>query len=218
MPRTKRIHTQDTYDLPFPTRLRQLIEDSGQTQDAIAKQIEVNRQSIGQWKDGITAPDVYTLAKIANHFKVSADFLLGFTEAKSNDTDIKLVHEKIGLSDKAIENLISEYALPKSKTVILSELLEMEAFYKLFYDIHKLIGAKNRKLLYEKECQENKSFQHWRMQRQDQILENEEDAYTVTLDPPDFYDFRENKLKEAFINIAREYIDTTLTKIDINDF
>jgi len=218
MPRIKRIHTQDSFNLPFPTRLRQLIEDSGQTQEFIAKQIEVNRQSIGQWKDGTTAPDVYTLVKIANHFGVSADYLLGLTNVQSNKTDIKSVHEKTGLLDMAIENLISENVSQIGNTSILSELLSKEHFYKLLYDIHNLVNAKIKKLLYEKTIEENPSLQTWLKLKEEQRKEKIEDVYMVTLNPSDFYVFRENKLKEAFIGIAREFIDSTLESIDINDF
>lgn len=217
MPRKKKPPIQENYDSPFPTRLRQLIEESGQTQDYIAKQIEVNRQSIGQWKDGTTAPDIYILVKIANHFEVSADFLVGLTDVKSNRTDIKSVHEKTGLSDMAIENLISENASINSNTGILSQLLEKKRFRILLSDIHNLVNAKIKKMLYDEKFQgEMDSYQRWILNEQEK--QNGLDSNTVILNPSDFYDFRENKLKEAFIEIVRVFINSTLTKVDINDF
>lgn len=216
MPRTKRIPIEDSFNLPFPTRLRQLIEESGQTQEFIASQIGVNRQSIGQWKDGTTAPDVYTLVKIANHFGVSADYLIGLIDVKSNKADIKAIHEKTGLSDTAIENLITENASQISNTVILSNLLEEKRFYKILFDIHNLVNAKIQKLLYEQNLEDKMdSYQFW---LKEQEKRNEQNPTLVTLNPSDFYDFRENKLKDAFVQIAKEFIDSTTENIDITEF
>lgn len=97
----------DAYDFPFPTRLRDLLSAPGETQGKLADAIGVQRQSIGQWKDGITSPDVNAFNKIANYYNVSADYLLGRTTEKSPDIDVQAIHKKAGLSEKAIRNLQS---------------------------------------------------------------------------------------------------------------
>lgn len=97
----------DAYDLPFPTRLRELLGAPGETQGKLADAIGVQRQSIGQWKDGITSPDVNAFNKIANYYNVSADYLLGKTTEKSPDIDVQAIHKKTGLSEKAIRILQS---------------------------------------------------------------------------------------------------------------
>lgn len=69
--RTKPINVQFTH------RLRILLGEPGETQGKLADAIGVKRQSIGQWKDGTTVPDIVSLGKIADYYKVTTDYLLG---------------------------------------------------------------------------------------------------------------------------------------------
>jgi len=101
----KTITSNEARNLPFPTRLRELLETSGETQEKLANAIGAKRQSIGQWKDGITTPDINALNKIADYYKVSTDYLLGRIEVKSPETTNMAIHEKTGLSDEAIDIL-----------------------------------------------------------------------------------------------------------------
>ena len=45
------------YDSEFPTILRKLLEKT--TQGELAKVCNVSRQSVAQWKNGKTKPDIY---------------------------------------------------------------------------------------------------------------------------------------------------------------
>ena len=65
------------YDSIFPTTFRKLLDERGKTQEELADFVGVSRQSIAQWKDGKTKPDILYLTKIAKFFDVSADYLLG---------------------------------------------------------------------------------------------------------------------------------------------
>ena len=103
----KTITSNEARNLPFPTRLRELLETSGETQEKLANAIGAKRQSIGQWKDGITTPDINALNKIADYYKVSTDYLLGRIKVKSPETTNMAIHEKTGLSDEAI-NILSQ--------------------------------------------------------------------------------------------------------------
>ena len=96
----------DRYNDPFPTRLRQLIRENNMTQTALAKVLGLQRQTISQYMDGTTNPPIDKLCKIADHFKVSTDFLLGRTKLQSQNDDNKIIYDKTGLSDKAIQTLI----------------------------------------------------------------------------------------------------------------
>lgn len=60
----------------FPAKLRQLMEEHGATQDKVAEICDVKRQTVAQWKDGNTCPDIISLQKISEMFNVSADWLL----------------------------------------------------------------------------------------------------------------------------------------------
>lgn len=80
MARTTKTDIEDAYYARFPTRLRLLLDRKGETQGKLADAIEVHRQSIGQWKDGTTVPDIYALKKIADYYNVSSDYLLGLSD------------------------------------------------------------------------------------------------------------------------------------------
>ena len=72
---------------PFATRLRELLEERKITQPVLAEAIGVSRQSVGQWKDGKTVPDILDLQKIAHYFGVSTDYLLCQTDDVDERTE-----------------------------------------------------------------------------------------------------------------------------------
>lgn len=94
------------YNAPFPTRLRKLMEASGETQDSLSKVAKKTRQTISQYVNGISEPGYDTLIKIAEHFRVSVDYLLGRTDTKSQSKDIQSICGVTGLSEKVVLRLI----------------------------------------------------------------------------------------------------------------
>lgn len=105
MAKAKR-NVQDNYNSVFAKRLRELIETSGVSQAELANSVGVTRQAINSYTLGNTVPNSDVLTDIAKYFDVSADYLLGLTDVKSNDTTVKSICEEIGLSDKSVNLLI----------------------------------------------------------------------------------------------------------------
>lgn len=68
------------------TRLKELRKLAGYTQDKLAKALSVSRSTVAMWETSSHAPDYQTLAKLAEIFGVSADYILGIdsTEKKKN--------------------------------------------------------------------------------------------------------------------------------------
>lgn len=95
----------DKYNEILPSRIRALIADSGSTQNQIAKEIGVTRQSISQYCDGSTVPNADKLLKLAQYFNVSADYLLGMTDAKTNNKDVQFISDYTGLNESVIASL-----------------------------------------------------------------------------------------------------------------
>lgn len=95
----------DKYNEILPSRIRALIADSGATQNQIAKEIGVTRQSISQYCDGSTVPNADKLLKLAQYFNVSADYLLGMTDAKTNNKDVQFISDYTGLNESVITSL-----------------------------------------------------------------------------------------------------------------
>lgn len=99
----------DLYNAAFAVRLRKLFEENNVTQSNIAEKLGTTRQTIGNWLLGKSQPDFETLVKLADHFETTTDYLLGRTDAKTVDTDIRAVCDYIGLSETAVDSLRSEY-------------------------------------------------------------------------------------------------------------
>ena len=93
------------YEANLGMRRGQLRVKKGETQRELAIAIGVEKDTINRWesaKRGIKAQDI---AKLAQHFNVSADYLLGISEIATVNTDIKMIHDYTGLSTEAINNL-----------------------------------------------------------------------------------------------------------------
>lgn len=122
MPRAKRI-VKDKYKV-FSERLCQLIEEKGITQNQLAETIGKTRQTINGYTLGNTAPDSDTLIELSNYFNVSADYLLGLSNVKTLDVQIKSISDFTGLSDNAVLQLHS-YKCEAKKEI---EKLSLESF------------------------------------------------------------------------------------------
>ena len=100
----------------FPSTLRYLMEveyknkhGKKDSQEALAKEIGVQRQTISGYLSGLSSPDWEKIVKIAKRYGVSTDFLLGV----SGDKHIAhIAVDELGLPQQAVENLksIKEWA------------------------------------------------------------------------------------------------------------
>lgn len=91
---------------PFAERLKLLFFNSGETQEQVANRFNVTRQGFGNWLNGRTQPDYDALCKLAEYYKVSTDYLLGRTDVKTPDTELKTVCEVTNLSEAAAKKII----------------------------------------------------------------------------------------------------------------
>ena len=60
------------------TRLKELRERRGETQSQLAEFLDVSQQAVGKWELDKASPDDKTLIKVAIHYGVTIDYLLGF--------------------------------------------------------------------------------------------------------------------------------------------
>lgn len=87
-------------------RIQALREEKGITQIELAKALNVkNRENIARWELGTRELKAGTIIQIAKYFNVSADYLLGMSDVKTTEQDMKIACEVTGLSEKAIENI-----------------------------------------------------------------------------------------------------------------
>ena len=61
-------------------RIYELRKESGLSQQALAKKINVTQKSIDFWEKGINEPKASYIISLAKFFQVSSDYLLGLED------------------------------------------------------------------------------------------------------------------------------------------
>lgn len=137
----------------FPSKMKELRNRYGYTQQEVANIIGVTKSTIGLYETGDNIPDIKNLYKIAKLYRVSADYLLKLSEAESPDIDIQAINAKTGLSEKAILTLTNTHTLEKTTDIngvqiekvvntkapkALSKIIEHKEFGELMRDIKGL--------------------------------------------------------------------------------
>lgn len=142
----KAITPSEAYNMTFQRRLRELLDREGETQQKLAEAVGVSRQAIGQWKDGNTLPDVNSLTKIADYFKVTSDSLLYEDRSESLNIDVQRIHEVTGLSDNAIDAItFIKENFPENMPTVNTMLTGMN-FINLIVSIKKFAIKDNARL------------------------------------------------------------------------
>ena len=103
------MNESDRYNSVMAKRIRESVESSGLSQQKIADNVGVSRQAISQYCDGSTIPNADKLMKIAQFFGVSADYLLGLSETRTTDPNLKEICSYTGLSEKSVA-LLNQFA------------------------------------------------------------------------------------------------------------
>ena len=122
----------------FPSRFIQLCSQEQKTLDDWGNTFGVTRQTITNWQLGESAPNVIALAKIAEHFGVSTDYLLGLSDTRNPDVSARAAVAYTGLSEKAVG--ISDYDNAVNLRIA-SELICSEEFSQMIYRLRLMEEA-----------------------------------------------------------------------------
>lgn len=95
--------SQKNKEALFPSQLRELREKKGISQAILARDLGVSKSTIGLYETGDTLPDAKTLHDLAVYFEVSADYLLGLSNIKTNKAHPRVACELTGLSEDAFK-------------------------------------------------------------------------------------------------------------------
>lgn len=101
-----------TYMERVGEKIRKLREETSTPQQKIADLLGVTRQSLSLYEKGERTINVEALGKLAEFFNVSADYLLGLSDVKSTEQDMKTACAVTGLSEDALER-IHEFTKPE---------------------------------------------------------------------------------------------------------
>ena len=75
------------------------------SQEGLAAALDVARETIGQWENGVTMPSLSYLLKICELYHVDLDYITGRLDCQTHD--LQYVHDLTGLSEDAIKKLIA---------------------------------------------------------------------------------------------------------------
>ena len=89
----------------FANRLKELREKIGLNQKECAEKLNISRGSISFYENGERLPDIETIYNMATFFDVSADYLVGLTDVKTADTNIKAICDYTGVSQNVIDRM-----------------------------------------------------------------------------------------------------------------
>ena len=70
--------------MDFGENLQKLRKEKNISQEQLAEELHVSRQTIGKWENGVTYPETECLIQISDFFEVSIDVLLKGTVTDSN--------------------------------------------------------------------------------------------------------------------------------------
>lgn len=126
------------------TRIGILRARRGESQQELADSIGVKRETIKFWESnsGRHIKDT-DIIKLARHFGVSADYLLGLKEVESPDPDMQAVCAFTGLSQEAVQGILGVrkqgvYLLPTGPFEIFDRLLSAPGLYSFVARLHKV--------------------------------------------------------------------------------
>ena len=87
-------------------RLHDLRKENNLTQEKLAESIETTTKTYREWEKKGIIPTTDFLIKLSEKFNVSTDYLLGKSDCRTIDENIKMIVEATRLSEKAIEKLL----------------------------------------------------------------------------------------------------------------
>lgn len=130
----------------FQKHFSELRAESGLSQAKLGKELGLSAATIGYYENGDRLPDIEIAARIATYFHVSVDYLLGLSECKSAEPDVKVACKVTGLSEKAIENVSNSPIFKpdwykENLLEICCAILESKDFYYILRKISSVVSA-----------------------------------------------------------------------------
>jgi len=82
-------------DLMLNENIKALRKSKGLSQEELALKLNVVRQTISKWEQGLSVPDADMLISISEVFETPVSTLLGETVAEARVDDLKAISEKL---------------------------------------------------------------------------------------------------------------------------
>ena len=93
--------------------IKRLRKSKGLSQEELAIKLNVVRQTISKWENGLSVPDSSMLISLADELDTSVSTLLGEAVSESTSDDLKIISEKL----EVINLQLAKKSMVKIKTV-----------------------------------------------------------------------------------------------------
>ena len=145
--------------MTFGQKLQQLRKARGMSQEELAGQLSVTRQTISKWELDQSTPDLPYLAAISEFFGVSTDYLIKSASSKEETCSVASVSvatppmHKIKLWGQMILSGLIGYLLAKEGIEFVFYLILIVAFYGAVLLISTAWGKQIKSLFQKKDDQ-----------------------------------------------------------------
>ena len=153
--------------MELSSRLKQLMDERGVKQKTLAEYLGITRQAVAQYVSGTTKPNTDVLAKIAQFFSVSADYLLGISPIQTQDITTQEMCAQLGLSEWNIEHL-KKAVKYKDETILdfVNEIIERLPFSYLIQEYSILQQIRGKGIEHQENDTRGSAFEqdsngHW---------------------------------------------------------
>lgn len=114
----------NNYGEVFSARLKKLRQECGLTIEEFANEVGVSKSSIGYYENQNRLPDIATAARMAEVLGVTADYLVGRSNARTGVPKLKSICDYVGLSDTSVNMLARLKKENPRRLEIINTLLE----------------------------------------------------------------------------------------------
>lgn len=104
----------------FRSRLKKIIKKNDINQKILSRELKISEATISGWMNG-TEPSTFSIKELSEYFNVSADYLLGISDAEKPENESSM--KELKLSEEAIENIKSLYKDDHRRIFMLNRLL-----------------------------------------------------------------------------------------------
>ena len=119
--------------MEFGEKVQLLRKESGMSQEKLAERLNVSRQAISKWEQGIVLPDTENIIQLSKFFQVPLEYLL-INECENIDRDIeKTKAEKVESKNK--------HWLRKIVIGVLIEIVAISATYVMQWLENEMYGS-----------------------------------------------------------------------------
>ena len=112
----------------FADNITALRKKQNKKRQEVADDLGISRSSLEYYEKNKRKPDIEVLTKIADYYNVSADYLLGRTNAETTDKDLRFICEYTGLSENAISTLCELHDPVNALNVVPAEIVPLIDF------------------------------------------------------------------------------------------